>query len=68
MTVIGKVKELNECVQRAVIKVTIWNQNNIKVVRGTMMVGFLEMCVWGGGVTRVNRVLLITGATSDVGM
>lgn len=38
----GIVKELNECVQQAVIKVEIENQASKKVLKGTLKVGFLE--------------------------
>ena len=42
LTVKGTVKELNESVQQAVIKVEIRNQKSEKVVRGLLSVGFLE--------------------------
>lgn len=42
LTVIGEVEELNESVQQAVLKVTVTNQENRKVIRGLMKVGFLE--------------------------
>lgn len=42
LTVTGEVKELHESVQRAEIKVTVTNQDNKKVIRGSLMVGFLE--------------------------
>lgn len=42
LTVTGVVKELNESVQQAVIKVEIRNQNEKKVARGKLNVGFLE--------------------------
>lgn len=42
LTVTGEVREMHESVQRADIKVTIVNQDNKKVVRGTLKVGFLE--------------------------
>ena len=42
LTVEGTVKELNETVQQAVIKVEIKNQEGKKVVRGNLSVGFLE--------------------------
>ncbi len=42
LTVKGEVKELNESVRQAVIKVEIRNQEGKKVVRGNLYVGFLE--------------------------
>lgn len=42
LTVCGTVKELNDSVQQAVIKVEIKNQYGKKVVRGNLYVGFLE--------------------------
>lgn len=42
LTVLGTVKELNESVRQAVIKVEIKNQEGKKVVRGNLKVGFLE--------------------------
>lgn len=41
LTVIGTVKELNDSVQQAVIKVEMRNQEGQKVVRGNLKVGFL---------------------------
>ena len=38
----GVVKELHESVKRAVLKVTITNQNNQKVVKAKVDVGFLK--------------------------
>lgn len=42
LNISGTVKELNESVQQAVIKVEIKNQKGKKVVRGNLYVGFLE--------------------------
>lgn len=42
LNVTGVVKELNESVQQAVIKVLIKNQDGKKVIRGSLSVGFLE--------------------------
>lgn len=42
LTVLGKVIELNDTVQRAVIKIEMRNQNNQKVVKAKLDVGFLE--------------------------
>jgi 3-hydroxybutyryl-CoA dehydratase len=42
LTVCGTVKELKDCVKRAVIKVEMKNQEGKKVVKGTLDVGFLE--------------------------
>lgn len=42
LEVVGTVSELNDSVQRAVIKVEIHNQKKEKVVRGKIFVGFLE--------------------------
>lgn len=42
LEVTGTVAELNDSVQRAVIKAEIRNQRKEKVVRGKIYVGFLE--------------------------
>lgn len=42
LTVLGKVTEINDIVQRAVIKIEMRNQNNQKVVKAKLDVGFLE--------------------------
>lgn len=42
LTVLGKVIELNDTVQRAIIKIEMRNQNNQKVVKAKLDVGFLE--------------------------
>jgi 3-hydroxybutyryl-CoA dehydratase len=42
LDVCGTVKELNDSVRQAVVKILIKNQKGQKVVRGTMSVGFLE--------------------------
>lgn len=42
LTVSGKVSDLTECVQQAIIKVEIRNQIGKKVIRGILKVGFLE--------------------------
>lgn len=42
LTVTGTIKELNESVQQAVIRVEIKNQKGEKVIRGSLKVGFLE--------------------------
>lgn len=42
LSITGTVKELNESVQQAIIKVIIKNQNDAKVLRGKMCVGFLK--------------------------
>ena len=42
LNVTGSIKELNESVRQAVIKVEIKNQKGKKVVRGNLYVGFLE--------------------------
>lgn len=42
LTVYGVVDELHESVKRATIKVTIMNQDKIKVVKGKIEVGFLK--------------------------
>lgn len=42
LTVSGMVYELNQAVQRAEIKIEVWNQDGRKVVKGSLYVGFLE--------------------------
>lgn len=42
LTVKGVVKELNESVEQMVMKVTITNQDGVKVLRGRMKIGFLH--------------------------
>lgn len=42
LTVIGKIEELNDTVQQIVLKITIVNQNEEKVLRGKMRVGMLN--------------------------
>ena len=42
LTVYGVVDELHESVKRAAIKVTIMNQDEVKVVKGKVEVGFLN--------------------------
>ena len=42
LTVYGVVDELHESVKRATIKVTIMNQDEVKVVKGKVEVGFLN--------------------------
>lgn len=42
LTITGKVVDKNEIFQVMTLKVTIYNQNKDKVVRGTMKVGFLD--------------------------
>lgn len=38
----GEVKELNESVQQMVLGITMYNQDNRKVLRGEMKIGFIE--------------------------
>ena len=42
LRVCGEVKELNESVQRMVLKTIIYNQEQRKVLRGEMKIGFLK--------------------------
>lgn len=42
LSVKGKIKELNDAVRQAVIKIEIRNQDNKKVVKATLRTGFLE--------------------------
>ncbi len=42
LTVAGEVTELNDSVRQVVLKVTVVNQKNEKVLRGTMKVGVME--------------------------
>lgn len=42
LRICGEVKELNESVQRMVLKTTIYNQEQRKVLRGEMKIGFLK--------------------------
>ena len=42
LTIVGTVKELNDSVRQAIIKVEIKNQKDKKVLRGNLSVGFLE--------------------------
>lgn len=42
LSVCGRVSELSDSVQQAIIKVEIKNQKDKRVVRGTLKVGFLE--------------------------
>jgi 3-hydroxybutyryl-CoA dehydratase len=42
LTVCGTVKELNDSVRQAVIKIEIKNQKEEKVIRSTLKVGFLK--------------------------
>ncbi|MCF0131334.1 MAG: MaoC family dehydratase [Pseudobutyrivibrio sp.] len=42
LTITGKVKELHESVETMEIDVTITNQNQKKVLKGTMNIGFLH--------------------------
>lgn len=42
LSVVGEVIEKNDTVEQIVIRVTIKNQNDLKVLRGKMKVGFLD--------------------------
>ena len=42
LTIAGEVKDLHDSVKQAEIKVTITNQDNKKVMKGSLKVGFLE--------------------------
>jgi acyl dehydratase len=42
LEVCGTVRELNDSVKQAVIKIIMKNQEGKKVLRGTLCVGFLE--------------------------
>lgn len=42
LTILGIVKELNDTVKQMTLKVEIYNENNEKILRGKMKVGFLN--------------------------